>query len=269
MSFQPTEIDGAARHREERRPERGEDVLAVVPVALDVAAVGAERVAERGGAVDREDVAAGRELGRDRGCRPDELGRGAARDRRARLAGSIRAGSPGVPAGLVGVGFAVVVGALAAAAAFAVAETAPTSIVLPAGSPPWSAISFTRIAVTLAVAERGGFCELSTEEPSTSSDAPVGERDDEVRRRRDQLAEHGEARDRRGGDTPRGAHRSGGDARTDVERLDRDLAAEERDGQRADAGLRARRDAGLGDDTVRRPSRPGRSSRPRDRRSPG
>ena len=41
---------------------------------------------------------------------------------------------------------------------------------LPAGSPPWSAISFTRIAVTLAVAERGAFCELSTEEPSTSSE---------------------------------------------------------------------------------------------------
>ena len=30
--------DGAVRDREERRPERGEDVLAVVPAALDVAA---------------------------------------------------------------------------------------------------------------------------------------------------------------------------------------------------------------------------------------
>ena len=50
--------DRAVRDREERCAERREDVLAVVPAARDVARGGAERVAERRRAVDREDVAA-------------------------------------------------------------------------------------------------------------------------------------------------------------------------------------------------------------------
>ena len=46
----------AVRDREDRRAERREDVLAVVPAV--VGATGAERVDERSRAVDREDVAA-------------------------------------------------------------------------------------------------------------------------------------------------------------------------------------------------------------------
>ena len=50
----------------------------------------------------------------------------------------------------------------------AAVETVPISIVLPAGSPPWSAVSFTRRAVTVAFADRGGSCTVSTMEPSSS-----------------------------------------------------------------------------------------------------
>src|SRR5262245_55980947 len=54
-------------------------------------------------------------------------------------------------------------------AAAAEVLTEPISIVLPARSPPWSVSSLTRIAVTLAVAARGGFCTESTLDVSTSS----------------------------------------------------------------------------------------------------
>ena len=43
---------------EQRRPERGEDVLTVMPAALDVGAGCPERVSERHGAEGRKDVAA-------------------------------------------------------------------------------------------------------------------------------------------------------------------------------------------------------------------
>ncbi len=71
--------------------------------------------------------------------------------------------SAGVTAGFTGVG-----GAVSGGAAVAAAETAPISITLPAGSPPWSAISFTRRAVTVACAERGGSSTVSTMEPRSS-----------------------------------------------------------------------------------------------------
>ena len=58
-SFQPTEKTSPSATGEDRRAERREDVVAVVPVAGDVAAEGAEGVAVRRRAVDREDVAAG------------------------------------------------------------------------------------------------------------------------------------------------------------------------------------------------------------------
>ena len=60
------------------------------------------------------------------------------------------------------------VGAITVGAAAAAALTAPISITLPAARPPWSTTSLTRSAVTLAVAVRGGFCVVSTWEPSTS-----------------------------------------------------------------------------------------------------
>ena len=78
----------------------------------------------------------------------------------------------------------------------ALVETEPISITLPATRPPWSTISLTRSAVTEALADRGTFCVVTTWEPSTSRRAPVGERDDEVRGRRDQLPEHRQPGDR-------------------------------------------------------------------------
>ena len=56
-------------------PSGREDVLAVVPAARESGTWRPERIAERCRAVDREDVAAARELGRDLGRGPHELGR--------------------------------------------------------------------------------------------------------------------------------------------------------------------------------------------------
>ena len=55
-------VDGAVCDGEQRRSERREDVLAVVPAADDVGARSAERVAERGRAENGEDEALAREL---------------------------------------------------------------------------------------------------------------------------------------------------------------------------------------------------------------
>src|SRR5439155_13077705 len=55
--------DGAVRAGKHRRAERGEDVIAVVPVPRHVAAEGAEAVPEVVRAVNREDVRAGGQLG--------------------------------------------------------------------------------------------------------------------------------------------------------------------------------------------------------------
>ena len=73
--------DGAVGDREERRAERGEDVLAVVPA--DAGPGRAERVGERRRAVDGEDVAGRRERRR-------HVGRGRSEDRagRSELLGS-------------------------------------------------------------------------------------------------------------------------------------------------------------------------------------
>ena len=54
----PNREDEAVRAGEDRRAERSEDVVAVVPVPGNVSAEGAEGVGELRGPVDREDVAA-------------------------------------------------------------------------------------------------------------------------------------------------------------------------------------------------------------------
>ena len=84
-------------------------------------------------------------------------------------------GSRGAPGGITGRdagafagGFAVGTGLVAGGAAVAAVETVPSSIMLPARRPAWSAISFTRMAVATAFAERGGSCTVSTCEPSSS-----------------------------------------------------------------------------------------------------
>src|SRR5262245_31088089 len=90
--------------------------------------------------------------------------------------GIVVPGSLGASAGMTGRGGgrsdegpAVFVGdGGARGAAVADALTLPISIALPAASPPWSASSFTRIAVTAAKAARGGFWTVATLEPSTS-----------------------------------------------------------------------------------------------------
>ena len=124
----------------------------------------------------------------------------------------------------------------------------PISITLPAARPPWSTISLTRSAVTVAVAERGAFCVVTTWEPSTSS-VPQ--------------SASGTTRFGAGviscpstvspviedaGDVAGGADRPCGDARAKVERGHRDLTAEERHGERAGVRLRARGRSRLGDD---------------------
>ncbi len=53
--------DGAVGDREQGLADLAEDVVAVMPAARDVAAGGAEGVRVRRGAVDREDIAAGRQ----------------------------------------------------------------------------------------------------------------------------------------------------------------------------------------------------------------
>ena len=65
-------------------------------------------------------------------------------------------------------GFTGSTGVVTVGAAVAVAETAPISIMLPARSPPWSAINFTRSAVTVALADRGASSTVSTIDPSSS-----------------------------------------------------------------------------------------------------
>src|SRR4029079_8160063 len=62
------------RDREQRRPVRCDEILAVVPFSGDVRPEGTERVPEGGGPEDREDVAATRESRGDLGCRLDNLG---------------------------------------------------------------------------------------------------------------------------------------------------------------------------------------------------
>ena len=85
------------RDGEERRPQRRDEVLAVVPLARDVGAERAEGVAERGGAEDGEHVAALREAcGHLRGGAHD-LGR-RARDRAPGSLGAFGAGRRRRPA---------------------------------------------------------------------------------------------------------------------------------------------------------------------------
>ena len=75
---------------------------------------------------------------------------------------------------------------------------------------------------------------------------PVVEGDDRVRGGGDELPEHREALHRRRRDVARRARRPCGDACAQIDRLDRDLAVEERHRERADRGLGGRGDAGLG-----------------------
>ena len=132
--------DDAVGAGDERLTERAEDVVAVV--VRDVCALRAERVDVGRRAVDREHVAAGRELRlhleRLRLRLPAALWtqvRGIA-DRRA-FAGT---------GGRVVVVVVVVV--VAGGAVWTAAVAVPIWISLPAGSPPWSAVSFKSSSVT-------------------------------------------------------------------------------------------------------------------------
>ena len=251
--------------REQRRSERREDVLAVMPAARDVAR-GERRTCPRTRPARRP----GRRSRRSRAGRsPRAPGRtssgGAPRGSTFPARAGRSAGSPGAPAERLG-GHRRLRRRASAGAADAGAETRADLDQLPAASPPWSAISLTRSAGDRCLGRARRLCTVSTTEPSSSSVPqsasgmtafgdgviswpstvrPVTVEAETFRTR---------WRSRRRRSPGCRANRG-------------DLAAEERDRERADGGLGARRDPGWR--RRRRTSRCARSSRLRDRRSPG
>ena len=129
--------DGAVGDRQQRRAERREDVLAVMPA--DAGARAAEGVDERGRPVDGEDVAGGRERRRDVGRRQPEDRSGPVREPPARAA-SAAASASSRARRAARPGFAVVVVAACVAAGSstgvdAAASAWPTRISVPVGRP--------------------------------------------------------------------------------------------------------------------------------------
>ena len=91
---EPDRVERAVGDREQRRALGGEDVLPVVPAAGDVRPRAPEAVAERGRAVDGEDVAARGELAPRPPARPS---RGRRRPHRRRRLAQVRGeADPGV-----------------------------------------------------------------------------------------------------------------------------------------------------------------------------
>ena len=146
---------GAVGDGEQRGSERREDVLAVMPA--DAGPGRAERVGERRRPVDREDVPLRGERRRDVGRRrlEDRAGLpGSGPPAASAAASSASAARRRACAGFAGVAAAVPRAGTGTTGVEAAASAWPTRISVPAGSPPWSAVSTTRSAVTEARALR-------------------------------------------------------------------------------------------------------------------